>query len=161
MLTGVECLMVMVEPKTHTSLVERLRDRLIVRLRSPSLDTALANGTPSKADAALALRARRLTTLPRRRELALAIRHLLRDADRPGAHSRLRVSPLPDRVSAASRELATLAEKLGEPTPVCVRGVAQALILLTDGTGPLYNPRSEGTVGDRAASAAANLTPAP
>jgi hypothetical protein len=121
----------------------------------------LANGTPSEADAALALRARRLTSLPRRRNLALAIRHLVREADRADARSRVRVSPLSDRVSAASRELAMLAEKLGEPTPVCARGVAQALLLLTDGTGPLYNRRSEGSVRDRAASAVANLSPAP
>jgi len=153
--------MVMDLPALHIAPPERLRDRLVARLRTVSLDTALANGTPSEADAALALRARRLTNVPRRRELALAIRHLVREADRGGARSYLRVSPLSDRVSAASRELAMLAEKLAEPTPVCARGVAQALLLLTDGTGPLYNPRSEGSVRDRAASAVANLTPAP
>jgi hypothetical protein len=151
----------MVIPVLDIAAPERLRDRLVVALRSLSLDTALADGTPSEAHGALALRARRLTSLPRRRELALAIRRLLREADRPARRSRLRVRPLTERVSAASRELATLAEGLGQSTPVSARGVAQALILLTDGTGPLYNPRSEGTVGDRAASATANLTPAP
>jgi hypothetical protein len=72
----------------------------------------------------------------------------------------MRVRPQSDRVSAASRELAMLAEKLAEPAPVCARGVAQALLLLTDGTGPLYNPHSDGSVRDRAASAVANLRPA-
>jgi hypothetical protein len=145
----------------HIAHPERLRDRVVVALRPLSLDTALADGTPSEAHGALALRARRLTSLPRRRELALAIQRLLREADRPGGRSRLRVRPLPDRVAAASRELASLADKLGQSTAVSARGVAQALILLTDGTGPLYNPHSDSTVGDRAASAAANLTPGP
>ena len=145
----------------HIAPRERLRDRLVARLRARSLDTALANGMPSEADAALALRARRLTNVPRRRELALAIRHLIREADRAGARSHVRVSPLSDRVLAASRELATLAEKLAEPAPVCAHGVAHTLLLLTDGTGPLYNARSDGSVRDRAASAAANPSPAP
>jgi hypothetical protein len=140
---------------------ERLRDRLVAWLSTRSLDTALASGTPAEADAALALRARRLTTPPRRRKVALAIRHLIREAEGAVAPSRLRVSPVPDRVSAASRELRLLAEKLAEPTPVSARGVAETLLLLTDGTGPLYNPRSEGSVRDRAANAAAHLSPTP
>lgn len=160
-MTGVECFMVMVMPVLFIAPPERLRDRLVARLRSASLDAALANGTPSETNAALALRARRLTNLPRRRKLALAIRHLVHEANRSGARSRVRVSPRSDRVSAASRELAMLAEKLAEPTPVCARGVAQALLLLSDGTGPLYNQHSEGTIRDRAASAVANLSPTP
>src|SRR5579863_623003 len=133
-MTGVGCLMVMLLHVTH---LKRLRDRLVARLRTGSLDAALANGTASETDAALALRARRLTKLPRRRELALAIEELLREADRAGARSHLRVGPLPDRVSAASWELTRLAKKLAEPAPVCARGVAEANLLLTDGTGPL------------------------
>jgi len=153
--------MVIVSPAPNPTPPEGFRDRLAARLRTGSLDTALANGTPSGADAALALRARRLTNLPRRRKLALSIQHLVRDADSAGARSHMHVGPLSDRVSAASWELTTLAEKLAEPTPVRARGVAEALLLLTDGTGPLYNARSEGSVGDRATSAVANLNLAP
>ncbi len=160
-MTSVTFLMVMATSALYIAPPERLRDRLVARLHTRSLDAALANGTPSESDPALALRARRLTNLPRRRELALAIRHLVHEADRAGARSYMRVRPQPDRVSAARRELATLAEKLAEPAPVCARGVAQALLLLTDGTGPLYNPHSDGSVRDRAASAVANLRPAP
>jgi hypothetical protein len=152
--------MVMMLPALHVALPDRLRDHVTARIRTLSLDTALANGTPSETDAALALRARRLTKLPRRRKLALAIRHLVREADRAGTRSYARVNPLPDRVSAARSELGMLANKLAEPTPVCAHGVAQALRLLTDGTGPLYNAHSEGSVRDSAARAAANLTPA-
>lgn len=160
-MTSVNFWMVMALSALYIAPPERLRDRLVARLRTLSLDTALANGTPPEADAALALRARRLTNLPRRRKLALAIRHLVRDADGAGVPSHVRVSPLSDRVSAASRELRMLAEKLAEPTPISARGVAQTLLLLTDGTGPLYNARSAGSVRDRAASAVANLSPAP
>jgi hypothetical protein len=152
--------MVMASSLPQSSALERLRDRLVARLRSGSLDTALANGTPADAYAPLAVRARRLTNLPRRRKLADAIEHLVHDADHTGVHSYRRVGPLPDRVSAASWELTVLAGKLAEPAPVCARGVAEALLLLTDGTGPLYNARSKGSVRDSAASAVANLSPA-
>jgi hypothetical protein len=159
-MTCVLCLMVIVPFAPYIAPPERLRDRLVAWLSTRSLDTALASGTPAEADAALALRARRLTTLPRRRKVALAIRHLIREAEGAVAPARLRVSPVPDRVSAASRELRLLAKKLAEPTPVSARGVAETLLLLTDGTGPLYNPRNEGSVRDSAANAAAHLSPA-
>ena len=111
-LTGVGCLVVMAarNPSRPSGAPARSLGRAAP---ASALDTALANGTPSEADAALALRARRLTNLPRRRELALAIRHLVREADRAGAPSRMRASPLSERVSAAREELAMLAEKLG------------------------------------------------
>ncbi|HUE29152.1 MAG TPA: hypothetical protein VMP89_20420 [Solirubrobacteraceae bacterium] len=148
----------MVSTALYISPPEQLRDRLVARIRTRSLDAALANGTPPETDAALAVRARRLTNLPARRKLALAIRHVVRDAGGAGARSHVRVSPVSDRVSEASRELRMLAEKLAEPAPTRARGVAQAHLLLTDGTGPLYNPRSEGSVRDRAASAVSNLS---
>jgi hypothetical protein len=160
-MTGVVSLMVMERSALYVARPARLRDRFVARLRTRSLDTALASGTPPESDTALALRARRLTNPPSRRKLALAIRHLVRDADGAGTPSYVRVSPLSDRVSAASRELRILAERIAEPTPISARGVAQALLLLTDGTGPLYNPRSESSVRDHAANAVANLSPAP
>jgi hypothetical protein len=131
---------------------ERLRDRLVARLRSRHLDTALANGVPPEASAALALRARRLTDASERRRLAEAIRRL----DQPGSHY-LRVGPLRGRVAAASDHLDQLAHELAEPGPVSARGVAQARILLGDGTGPLYNPRNDASVRHGAAAAAASL----
>ena len=133
---------------------ERATDKLATHLLPRHLDVALANGTPPESSAALALRARRLTRLSRRRELARTIRRISQCAPR----GRWGVSPLRGRVAAASDELETLAEALAEPNPVSARGVAQALLLVTDGTGPLYNPYSDGSVRSRAATAAANLT---
>jgi hypothetical protein len=60
-------------------------------------------------------------------------------------------------VVAASDDLNRLADELATPGPVAARGVAQAWILLTDGTGPLYNARSTGNLRTRAASAADHL----
>ncbi len=140
---------------------DHLRDRLLARLRPRPLDTALANGTPAETNAALALRARRLTNLPSRRKLAHTIRDLVREADGAGAPSRMRAVPLCERVSASRDELWLLADKLAEPAPVCARGVAEVLLLVTDGTGPLYNPYSEADVCGQAESAMANLSAAP
>jgi hypothetical protein len=61
------------------------------------------------------------------------------------------------QVIAASDDLARLADALAIPGPVAARGVAQAWILLTDGTGPLYNPNSTASLRGRAATAADNL----
>ncbi len=162
-MTGVNSIQVM-STTTHPSIPlsiaprERLRDRLIARLRAPVLDRALANGTPPETSAALALRAQRITNRSRRRHLAGTIRRLNRR--RRGAVP-LQVTAIAGRVAAADDELSRLAEALERPEPVAARGVAQALLLLTDGSGPLYNRRSEDRVAARAATAAANLSPDP
>jgi hypothetical protein len=136
---------------------EPLRDRLAVRVHKHRLDAALASGTPAETSAALALQARRLTDVSVRRELARTIRRLVRDVDAPAPPSRLRISSQSARVAAAAGALGELADALAEPKPVSARGVAQALILLTDGTGPLFNRHNHGSVRDRASAAIANL----
>ncbi len=140
---------------------EQLRDHLVVRVHPRPLDRELANGTPAETSAALALRARRLTNLSRRRRLALSLHRLVRQADGAGAPSHMRAVPLSDRVSESRHELQALADRLAEPSPVCAQGVAQVQLLLTDGTGPLYNRHSEADVCARAESAIANLSPEP
>jgi hypothetical protein len=155
--TGVASLTVTVSrtPEIQIAPPARLRDRLIIGIGPRHLDVALANGVPSETNSVLALRARHLTRQSRRRELAEGIRTVL---DRAGRGPSLGISPLGARVTAASDELARLADSLAQPGPVAPRGVAQALLLLTDGTGPLYNPRSGGSVRGQALAAAANLS---
>ncbi|MBV9168229.1 MAG: hypothetical protein JO342_18980 [Solirubrobacterales bacterium] len=136
----------------------RKRDRLAARLRSSHLDQALAAGEPSEGTPALALRARRLVALPRRRSIAESYREIVREASEGPCQSHLRVAPHHGRVTAASDDLISLAERLARPGPVAPRGVAQALLLLGDGTGPLYNRASEASLSVEAASAAANLS---
>jgi hypothetical protein len=69
------------------------------------------------------------------------------------------IVPCRGRVAAASDELSRLAATLTEPGPVAARGVAQAWILLTDGTGPLYNPSSPASLQESTVSAGENLRP--
>jgi hypothetical protein len=138
-----------------------LRDRLTARWYPRRLDRALAGGVPPEANTALALRAQELTELERRRSIAGAIRRVIREAREGALLAPARIRPDRRRVAAASAELSALADTLAEPGPVAATGVAQAWILLTDGTGPLYNPYSRTSLCAGAARAARELRPWP
>lgn len=57
--------------------------------------------------------------------------------------------PLSRRTVMRWREsLLGLAERLERPDPVNPCGVARVLVLLTDGTGPLYNPAAADRMSD-------------
>src|SRR5262249_4525177 len=131
----------------------RLRDHVSARLHPRKLDLALAAGTPPECDAALSLRARRLTTLAHRRSIAQAIQGLVSGTGGAPAVARMRIRPLRGRVDEAGVELTDLAAKLAEPGPVAAQGAAQAELLLTDGTGALYNPARQASVRGLAANA--------
>jgi hypothetical protein len=135
----------------------RLRDRALARLESHKLDEALASGTFPEASPALALRARQLTAMSHRRSMAAAIDTLVREGRGSPETARLRIRPLHARVLAAREELSRLAAELALPGPVAAQGAAQAELLLTDGTGALYNPANGASVGSLAAKATANL----
>jgi hypothetical protein len=139
----------------------RLRDRLAARWRARRLDRALAGGTPPEANAALALRAQRLTEPDRRGSIADALRRILREAHEGCRPRAGRVVPSRAWVTAAREELSLLADTLDDPGPVTAGGVAQAWMLLTDGTGPLYNPYNSTTLRVGAARAARELRPWP
>jgi hypothetical protein len=132
-----------------------LRHRMAARLRAGRLDRALAAGTPPEASAALALRAQQLIEPGRRHCIAAALRRVLRE--RPGESQ---IMPARARLAAAINPLSRLADTLDEPGPVSAQGVAQALLLLTDGTGPLYNPRASVSLPAGAARATRALRPA-
>lgn len=134
-----------------------VRDRLSARLHTRQLDEALAQGSSPEATAPLALRARRLTGLSGRRAVANGLRRVVRDSCPGASPSRTRVSPRRSQVVAADHELTRLAETLAAPGPVAARGAAEAWILLTDGTGPLYNDGSRANLRARAADAADHL----
>jgi hypothetical protein len=134
----------------------RLRDRFAARWQSRRLDRELAAGTPPGSGSAIALRARWLTDLSRRRALAKTLTRIV-DGVHDGSASYTRITPSRRRVHAARAELRRLADALADPGPVRARGAAQARILLTDGTGPLYNARSVETVRVCAIRATENL----
>jgi hypothetical protein len=124
----------------------RLRDRVACRLRAGALDRAIASGA-SSGDAVLALRAGELVRRCQREELASGLRRVLRAAGR---------DPLVRREVLRGRaELARLASRLQAPGPVEARGVAQVRLLLTDGTGPLYNRGDVRAAAERALAALA------
>lgn len=135
----------------------RIGDRAVARLRSGQLDRALAAGAAPESTAALSLRARRLTALRNRRATAQAYRRVVREARAGRGRSYVRITACKSRVVAASDELSRLADALAQPGPVAAQGAAQAFLLLTDGTGPLYNPMSELRLLACAAQAKENL----
>ncbi len=134
----------------------RLRDQVTARVRSRELDLELASGAPTESTPAIALRARRLTGLGDRRAKAATLRRLLRDAGQGPRSSRVKVPPSPGVVAAADA-LTQLAEALALPGPVAARGAAEASLLLTDGTGPLYNPATTASLEFRTRMALEDL----
>lgn len=105
----------------------------------------------------LALRARRLSEISHRRSIADGLRTLI--VEGLGQHAPTDPRVFPDRrvLSAARPELEQLADALVKPGPVSPRGVAQAWLLLTDGTGPLYGPEGAASARASALSAAEEL----
>jgi hypothetical protein len=141
----------------------RLRDRVTALWRARRLDRALAEGVPPETNAALALRAQRLTEPERRWSIARALRRIVRDAetDQRPRTALGRVMPNACAVQEAREGLLSLADTLDDPGPVAAHGVAQAWLLVTDGTGPLYNSCSTIPLGVHAARAARDLRPWP
>lgn len=139
----------------------RIRDRLAARLGPSRLDRALAGGKSPEANAPLALRAQRLTEPEERGSIARDLRRIVREAHEARRPVLNRVVPSRARVRAAREELIRLADTLEEPGPVAAGGVAQARILLTDATGPLYNAASCTTLVAGAVRALQALRPWP
>jgi hypothetical protein len=118
-----------------------LRRRLRVRLSRGRLDRGLADGFPPEAFEDLSLRAFQLADLATRRQVAGSLRRLVRHAELPAPARLGSAVPVCRRSVLRWREgLLGLAERLDDPAPVNPCGVARALVLLTDGASPLYNP---------------------
>ena len=139
----------------------RFRDRLAAHWRARRLDRSLADGVPPESSAALALRAHLLTEPDRRWSMAGALRRVVREAGEEHRPRLSRVTPNVRAVKAAREELRRLADMLDEPGPVAAQGVARAWLLLTDGTGPLYNAQGNASLCAGAARAARDLRPWP
>lgn len=120
-----------------------LRRRLRVGLHRGRLDRQLAEGFGSDPIEDRALRARQLSGKRTRRRLARSLRARVDEAERPAVPHLSAAVPLSRRVVRSWREsLLGLAERLESPDPVNPSGVARVLVLLTDGTGPLYSPQA-------------------
>lgn len=120
-----------------------------VQLHKARLDQQLAEGFGPDPIEDRALRARQLAGLRARRRLASSLRARVKDAERPAAPRMTAAVPLSRRAVVSWREsLLGLAERLERPDPVNPCGVARVLVLLTDGTGPLYNPGAADRMSD-------------
>lgn len=136
---------------------------MLARLFGSSLDHRLAAGHLPESSRPLAARARLIVSTPWRETLAADWEHLLKRLSLPGPPRRGRLGVAAARrsaVVAAAPEIRRLAGALRTPLPVPARGVAIASILLTNGVGPLYNPRSPVAVADAVTQAVASLDPA-
>ena len=149
------------QPGTVAAERPRLRDRLAAQWLAHRLDRALAEGASPESSAPLALRAQRLTEPDRRWSIASGLRRIMREADedRPRLGRMMPVRPNPGTVRQASEELNVLADTLDDPGPVAAHGVAQAWLLITDGTGPLYHPGAGESLSVRATRATRQLRP--
>jgi hypothetical protein len=127
---------------------------LAARVMTARLDRELAAGRPPGWSGPSMARADRLVSPPFRAALA-------DDWDRvPRLPARPRWLLRRDAVAAAEPAIRLLTARLRAPRPVTARGVALANELLTDGTGPLYNPASAVPLAAALAEAAALLDPA-
>lgn len=119
----------------------RARPRLAVWLRRRRLDADLARGANPLESPALGLRARQLGEPAQRHCLATAIERALDHVRRPPRRSGL-VAP-GDLDRAAQHHLERIACRLRSNRPIGERGDALVSELVSDGTGPLYNPGDE------------------
>ena len=142
------------DPQRHTR--QPVARRLRVRFRRSLLDRQLAAGGSTERSPVHALRARQLADPAGRSAVAKALRDVVDDAMEPYAvltPVRLRrtaflVSLRQDEVREWQEGLRGLVERLEGSAPVSPCGVARARMLLTDGTGPLYNPNADRGLGE-------------
>ena len=145
-----------------TSLVAarpRLRDWFAARAGASRLDAWLAAGASPEATPALALRAQLLVRPSVRRAVADSLDRLTTRATDPSAAPIAAVSLCRDRILRAVADLAELAHRLRAAGPVAARGVAEAAVLLSDGSGPLYNRGNREDLPDRVRGIIRDLDP--
>jgi hypothetical protein len=128
------------EPSRRAALGLRLR----VRLHRWQLDRELAEGCFCDASRQRELRAGQLSDPLTSRKLAASLRQLVAGTQRPRASSLGSAVPVVREAVLGWQEgLLGLAEQLERARALNPRGVARVQVLLTDGSGPLYNPSSE------------------
>jgi hypothetical protein len=137
----------------------RIRDRALARAFGFQLDRQLAAGRPPESDRLLAARAQHLVSPATRRALADDWEYLLHVVKRAPAPTLGRMALRRSQIAAAESEVRKIAACLRTPLPVAAVGVAAANVLLTDGAGPLHNPRAEIALREALNLAIAQLDP--
>lgn len=121
---------------------EGARDRVLARLLGPSLDRELALGLPPWRGGPRAARARFIVSPAGRRQLIRGWSRLLDLAHRPPSARSARGPVCRRALAEAEHDVRTMLGVVAAQRPITVRGAAMARALLTDGAGPLFNPRS-------------------
>lgn len=105
----------------------------------PRLDEELAAGVRPDSDPLLGERAQILLSRDSRLRMASGLDRARRQGERPALHT----AQVPVRTKAvrdAGPALEKLAYRMRGHLPISAQGAAKTNILLTDGSGPLYNP---------------------
>jgi hypothetical protein len=126
---------------TVTSRLEEVVVRAVARLCATSLDERLASGMPQETSQALQARAVHLGQDRNRQAMADSLVRLLDIALHKERAHRATVEAVPDRLAGLLPLVDQVTAALREPG-MSVRGLATVSRLLTDGTGPVYNPHS-------------------
>lgn len=121
---------------------EGARDRVLARLLGPSLDRELALGLPPWRGGPRAARARFIVSPAGRRQLIRGWSRLLDLAHRPPSARSARGPVCRRALAEAEHDVRTMLGVVAAQRPITARGAAMARALLTDGAGPLFNPRS-------------------
>lgn len=124
-----------------------LKTRLRAWWKAPELDAALADGMDPTGSDELTARAEQLASPKKRAELATAVERLVAIADRPS--ERLATAWIffrRDQVRANRSLLLRLAERLRDPGPHALKGVAMTSVLLGDYRSPLHIKDGPGTL---------------
>jgi hypothetical protein len=116
----------------------RARTRLWTHLRSRRLDQALASHASPDSSAALSLRACALIGTSARAGLASSVRRLIKEAEHATGPLTFRIPICRAKILRSTETLEALADRLASTDPVDACGVAQAHLLLSDGSGPIY-----------------------
>jgi hypothetical protein len=137
----------------------RMTDRALARAFGGRLDRRLAAGRSPESARLLAVRAQDLVSPATRQTLADDWEYVLDRAKHAPAPTMGRMALHRDWIVAAEPEVREIAACLRTALPVGAAGVAAASVLLTDGAGPLYNPRAHLGLREALRLAIAQLDP--
>jgi hypothetical protein len=132
--------------------------RVLARIKATSLDRRLAAGETAATDRLLAARARQIVARHSRWRLADDWEHLLTAAREPIVPRSPRLPVQSTTIQAAEHHVRELVALIRQPVQANPRGIARASLLLTDGAGPLYNPRRSADLIPALRAAAGTLT---
>jgi hypothetical protein len=122
--------------------------RLSVRFRRRGLDGQIASGVDPSGTPELTLRAWQLVQPASRRRVARALRRTVIQAHDHRVNGFSSIVPISRQaVAQCSQGLLGVADAIEQFERVNACGIARALELITDGTGPLYNPATSHLLG--------------